>query len=193
MALYCENCMKLVEGPICKSCRNRRLREVDPGDFCLVAEIPYMQAEMLKELYEDNDIPCTERSVLGAGITVNLGVNIGRVRLYVPYDRLEFAQELYNVYFNSENAPAAAAPEREVLGGQVYRHFKGNLYLVEGVAKHSETLEEYVVYRKLYGDRSLWIRPKAMFLSPVDKEKYPDAMQEYRFEPIDPESGGDTE
>lgn len=190
--LYCENCMKLVEGPTCRVCRNRKLREVCPGDFCLVADVPYMQAEMLKELFADNDIPCTERSSLGAGIIANLGVNVGTVRLYVPYDRLEFAKELYNVYFNTPAEPEEM-PERKVAVGQVYRHFKGSLYLVEGVAKHSETLEEYVVYRKLYGDKSLWIRPKEMFLSPVDKQKYPDAMQEYRFEQIEGESGADTE
>ena len=74
---------------------------------------------------------------------------------------------------------------RELLIGHIYRHFKGDLYLVEGVAKHSETLEEYVVYRKLYGDCSLFIRPKAMFLSPVDRTKYPDAMQAFRFEPVE--------
>ena len=64
----------------------------------------------------------------------------------------------------------------------IYRHFKGDLYLVEDVARHSETNEEYVVYRKLYGDCSLWIRPKEMFLSPVDREKYPDCKQQYRFQ-----------
>lgn len=196
MPLYCENCMKLVEGPSCPRCRNRKLRNVAPGDFCQVADVHYMQAEMLKELFADNDIPCTERSALGAGITVNLGVNVGTVRLYVPYDRLDFAKELYDVYFNSPEAPDPAsdpAPERELLVGHVYRHFKGGLYRVEDVAKHSETLEEYVVYRKLYGDRSLWIRPKEMFLSPVDREKYPDAMQEYRFEPYDGEETGESE
>ena len=73
---------------------------------------------------------------------------------------------------------------RELLIGHIYRHFKGDLYLVEDVAKHSETGEEYVVYRKLYGDCSLWIREKGMFLSPVDRTKYPDAMQEFRFEPV---------
>ena len=73
---------------------------------------------------------------------------------------------------------------RELLIGHIYRHFKGDLYLVEGVAKHSETLEEYVVYRKLYGDCSLFIRPKELFLSPVDRTKYPNAMQFFRFEPV---------
>jgi hypothetical protein len=65
---------------------------------------------------------------------------------------------------------------------RVYRHFKGDYYLVEDVAKDSETGEEYVVYRKLYGDGSLWLRPKDMFLSLVDREKYPDCQQIYRFE-----------
>ena len=184
MPLYCENCMKLVEGPTCPVCRNRKLRKVEPGDFCLVAELPYMQAEMLKELFADNEIPCTDRSVFGAGITVKLGFNMERTRLFVPYDRLEEAKELYDAFFNSP--VIAEEPERELHVGHVYRHFKGNLYRVEGVARHSETLEEYVVYRKLYDDQSLWIRPKEMFLSPVDREKYPDVMQEFRFDEVGP-------
>lgn len=65
---------------------------------------------------------------------------------------------------------------------RIYRHFKGDYYLVEDVAKDSETEEEYVVYRKLYGDGGLWLRPVAMFLSEVDREKYPDCPQTYRFE-----------
>ena len=65
---------------------------------------------------------------------------------------------------------------------RIYRHFKGDYYLVEDVARDSESGEEYVVYRKLYGDGSLWLRPKAMFLSEVDREKYPDCPQQYRFQ-----------
>ena len=48
-----------------------------------------------------------------------------------------------------------------------YRHYKGKEYTVLGVARHSETEEEFVVYRQEYGERSLWIRPKAMFLEQV--------------------------
>ncbi len=48
-----------------------------------------------------------------------------------------------------------------------YRHYKGNEYTVLGVARHSETQEEFVVYRQEYGDRALWIRPAAMFAETV--------------------------
>jgi len=71
---------------------------------------------------------------------------------------------------------------REVKIHGVYRHFKGNCYLVEDVAMYSETGEPVVVYRKLYDDGSLWVRPLDMFLSEVDREKYPDVDQRYRFE-----------
>jgi len=49
-----------------------------------------------------------------------------------------------------------------------YRHYKGNYYEVIGIARHSETEEEMVVYRKLYGDHSLWVRPLTMFLEQVE-------------------------
>lgn len=64
----------------------------------------------------------------------------------------------------------------------IYRHFKGDYYLVEELAKDSETKEEMVVYRRLYEDNGLWVRPKEMFLSEVDHEKYPNVTQKYRFE-----------
>ncbi len=76
---------------------------------------------------------------------------------------------------------------RELKIHGVYRHFKGKYYYVEGVATHSETREQLVVYRALYGERGLYVRPLEMFLSPVDREKYPLAEQEYRFEEVEHE------
>lgn len=64
----------------------------------------------------------------------------------------------------------------------IYRHFKGDYYIVVDVAIHSETKEKYVVYRGLYGNNETYIRPLDMFLSKTDKAKYPNAKQEYRFE-----------
>jgi cyclomaltodextrinase len=51
-----------------------------------------------------------------------------------------------------------------------YRHFKGNEYEVVGIAKHSESLEEHVVYRALYGEGGLWIRPRAMFEEEIERD-----------------------
>ena len=54
--------------------------------------------------------------------------------------------------------------EREIKIGKKYRHFKGREYLILHVAKHSETLENFVVYQALYGERGIWVRPLEMFL-----------------------------
>jgi hypothetical protein len=69
---------------------------------------------------------------------------------------------------------------REIKTGAKYKHFKGNEYLVLHVAKHSETLEEYVVYQALYGERGIWVRPLEMFMSTKEVE----GKQVYRFEEI---------
>lgn len=53
-----------------------------------------------------------------------------------------------------------------------YRHFKGNEYEVIGTARHSETLEELVVYRALYGDGGLWVRPATMWTETVERDGY---------------------
>ena len=80
--------------------------------------------------------------------------------------------------------------ERELVVGGTYRHFKGKIYKILLVANDSETNDDdeprkLVVYEAQYGDKKVWIRDYDMFLSKVDKEKYPEVSQNYRFEQLD--------
>ena len=58
----------------------------------------------------------------------------------------------------------------DAMTGEYYRHFKGNVYRVLHIAKHSETLEEMVVYQAMYGERGIWVRPKSMFNEMIERD-----------------------
>ena len=77
----------------------------------------------------------------------------------------------------------------EVVVGGIYRHFKGKLYKVLNIGYDSETNNDefpkkLVIYEALYDEHKIWVRPYDMFVSKIDKTKYPDVLQEYRFELI---------
>jgi hypothetical protein len=67
----------------------------------------------------------------------------------------------------------------------IVRHFKGTEYIIIGIGVDTETEQEVVIYKKVDGTGNIWVRPRTMFESEVDHEKYPDATQKYRFELIE--------
>ncbi len=79
--------------------------------------------------------------------------------------------EFTTIFEDSENA-------------SIFRHFKGNIYKIVTIAKDCEDLKEMVVYQGQYEDNPCWIREKEDFFGLLNKDKYPDADQEYRFEKI---------
>ena len=68
---------------------------------------------------------------------------------------------------------------------EIWRYFKNKLYKIIAIAQHTETDEKLVVYQAMYGDEGIYARPLDMFMSEVDREKYPDVEQQYRFELIE--------
>ena len=79
--------------------------------------------------------------------------------------------------------------EHEKLIGREFRHFKGNLYRLEGFATHTETQEEMVVYRALYGERGLWVRPAKMFFETIER----DGKRMKRFELLEEPNAGNKQ
>lgn len=80
------------------------------------------------------------------------------------------------------SAAFETSPEERCVRHGVYRHFKGGLYVLEEIAYDADTQGQVVLYRALYGEHRLWARPFEDFFAELDRAKYPQAQQKYRFE-----------
>lgn len=114
-----------------------------------------------------------------AGVAVDIDIYEGMWHVFHMFDVEEARDAIRKIrFFLHTQWELDGLRRRTVRPGQVYRHFKGQRYRVLAVARHSETLEELVVYQQLYGSGGVWVRPLAMFLEPVER----DGKTFYRFE-----------
>lgn len=95
----------------------------------------------------------------------------------IDYDLDNLSEEECELLYNVERIKDGV--------GKIVRHFKGNFYLILDIVEHTETGEELVIYKALYDEYKKYARPIDMFISKVDKIKYPEVEQEYRFEVVE--------
>lgn len=72
--------------------------------------------------------------------------------------------------YSEEENDVSEVSKKTILEKGIYQHFKGNSYEVIDIARHSENQQEYVIYRALYGDRGLWVRPLVMFVETIERD-----------------------
>lgn len=129
-------------------------------------------------LYVNLGASATRRRLKGRGFGVRKVESAGKNRAAILHTatgpNLRKLQAIFADVLEPDPRPAEFFDDFEIVSETVtpgrYRHYKGQEYSVLGVARHSETEEELVVYRQEYGDRSLWVRPKSMFLETVEVE-----------------------
>ena len=117
------------------------------------------------------------------GVDVYIDIYEGMWHVWHMYDVPEANMAVDKIHwFVHVTLKIGGLEKRSVHVGAVYRHFKGKRYRVLSLARHSETLEEMVVYQQLYGEKSVWVRPLEMFLGAVER----DGRLLYRFEEEEP-------
>ena len=98
--MYCSNCHILVDGEHCPVCKSTNLRRVCDDDFCFLVAKDHPWDEAFQEILRQHNIPCFAEDAKGVWMTVQIGVAFGSYCIYVPYEKLEEAQELADAFFS---------------------------------------------------------------------------------------------
>ena len=147
-------------------CGFAELKETEAGEFYLdsVGVLPeYRGRGVASRLFEAQ---CERASALGHKVA-GLIVDVDKPKAEALYARLGFVYLDDKDFFSHRMKHMVRQLN---MTGQYYRHFKGKMYRVLHIAKHSETLEEMVVYQAMYGEHGIWVRPKSMFEEVIEKD-----------------------
>ena len=160
-------------------CGFAKMKETEAGEFYLdsVGVLPeYRGRGIASRIIEAQ---CERAASLGQKVA-GLIVDIDKPQVEALYSRLGFTYLDDKDFFGHTMKHMVRQLD---MTGAYYRHFKGNVYRVLHIAKHSETLEEMVVYQAMYGERGIWVRPKSMFEEVIERG----GKTFRRFEPISAE------
>ena len=160
-------------------CGFAKMKETEAGEFYLdsVGVLPeYRGRGIASRIIEAQ---CERAATLGHKVA-GLIVDIDKPQVEALYSRLGFMYLNDKDFFGHTMKHMVRQLE---ITGNYYRHFKGNVYRVLHIAKHSENLEEMVVYQAMYGERGIWVRPKTMFEEVIER----DGKTFRRFSPISAE------
>lgn len=137
--------------------------------------------EDFPEFYHSNGLISVEDKI--EALNQRMGILFSTDYYDLPEERLK-GLEVHCLLGWDRNEILPSYDKSRIRPGMLVRHFKGGYYKVLYIAKHSETKEPFVVYHRVSNDNEVFIRPYWMFVSPVDKEQYPDVEQYYRFEVV---------
>ena len=109
--MYCENCMKIIEGERCPECGNKKIRTPEAKDPCFLTETDYLSSGILEDMLKQNGIRYLKKEVMGAGMAIRVGRMLDRSRFYVAYDQLQEAETLAEDLFADADEPAESITE----------------------------------------------------------------------------------
>ena len=111
--MYCEKCCRILEETRCPHCKNRKTRDPEPKDPCLLTEQDYISSSILEDVLKQNGIPFLKKDVMGAGMAIKVGPMLDRGRFYVLYEKLPAARAAVEELFTGIRDEAGCPADQE--------------------------------------------------------------------------------